>query len=208
MLRKIKSIGKGETKHYPEIEPEDLNKLYDSFDISTPTGLFEKVWFDIMFHLVRRGRENLRTMTKTSFAVDNDPSGKRYIHQIQFELDKNHNINDDAFDTIGEGRIYETKTSSCPVASFIKYNEHLSPDITALWQKPKRKITSNVWYCSVPVGEKILGGMMSTLSSKYGLSQRYTNHSIRVTSLQVLEDGNIEGRHIIRVSGDTKAWIP
>jgi hypothetical protein len=43
--------------------------------------------------------------------------------------------------------------------------------------------------------------MMPTLSSKYNLSQRYTNQSIRVTSLQVLEDGNIEGRHIIRISG-------
>ena len=30
---------------------------------------------------------------------------------------------------------------------------------------------------------------------------RYTNHSIRVTSLQALEDKNIEGRYIIRVSG-------
>ena len=39
------------------------------------------------------------------------------------------------------------------------------------------------------------------LSAKYGLSQRYANHSIRVTSLQVLEDHNIEGRHIIRISG-------
>ena len=56
-------------------------------------------------------------------------------------------------------------------------------------------------YCNVPVGQKILGGMMPRLSEKYKLSQRYTNHSIQVTSLQVLEDANVEGRHIIRVSG-------
>ena len=43
--------------------------------------------------------------------------------------------------------------------------------------------------------------MMPKLSLKYGLSERYTNHSIRVTSLQVLKDLNIEGRHIIRISG-------
>ena len=43
--------------------------------------------------------------------------------------------------------------------------------------------------------------MMSKLSIKYELSQRYTNHSIRVTGLQSLEDANIEGRHIIRISG-------
>ena len=43
--------------------------------------------------------------------------------------------------------------------------------------------------------------MMARLSLKYKLSQRYTNHSIRVTSLQVLENNNIEGRHAIRISG-------
>ena len=43
--------------------------------------------------------------------------------------------------------------------------------------------------------------MMPKLSLKYGLSERYTNHSIRVTSLQCLEDQNVEGRHIIRISG-------
>ena len=39
------------------------------------------------------------------------------------------------------------------------------------------------------------------MSVKYKLSQRYTNHCIRVTTVQVLEDNNIEGRHIQRVSG-------
>ena len=74
-LKEIKANGKGETNHYPEIEPEDLKKLYSSFDLDTPAGPFEKVWFDIMFQLVRRGRENLRTMTKSSFSVGDDATG-------------------------------------------------------------------------------------------------------------------------------------
>ena len=60
VLKHIRSLGKGETSHYPEIEPEDLQKLYSSFDIEDPYGLQHKVWFDIMFQLVRRGRENLK----------------------------------------------------------------------------------------------------------------------------------------------------
>ena len=43
--------------------------------------------------------------------------------------------------------------------------------------------------------------LLRTTRGKDGLSKHYTNHSIRVTSLQVLEDLNIEGRHIIRISG-------
>ena len=43
--------------------------------------------------------------------------------------------------------------------------------------------------------------MLAKMSLKYKLSKRYTNHSIRVTSMQILEDNNVEGRHIQRVSG-------
>uniref|UniRef100_A0A7M5UHB0 Uncharacterized protein n=1 Tax=Clytia hemisphaerica TaxID=252671 RepID=A0A7M5UHB0_9CNID len=148
VLKQLKFNGKGETEHYPEIEPEDLQKLYSSFDLSAPTGLFEKVWFDIMFQLIRRGRENLRSMTKSTFAVGVDAVGKRFIHQAKSELDKNHNINDGAFDTTGEGRIYETNTEDCPVKSFVSYLDHLNPALDSLWQKPRIKINSAVWYCS------------------------------------------------------------
>jgi len=128
VLRQITSSGKGGTTYYPKIEPEDLIRLYS-------IGIFEKVWFDIMFQLVRRGRENFRSMTKSPFTVDIDSIGKRFVHQTKSELDKNHNINDNTFDTIGEGRIYETNHPSCPVASLFKYIEHLHPDLDALNQK-------------------------------------------------------------------------
>jgi hypothetical protein len=39
MLRKMKSLGKGDTSHHPEVEPEDLRKLYNSFDTNDPRGL-------------------------------------------------------------------------------------------------------------------------------------------------------------------------
>ena len=71
------------------MEPEDLKKLYASLDIGTPTGLLEKVWFDIMFQLERRGRENLRSMTKSSFAIGVDSVGKRFFHQVKSESDTN-----------------------------------------------------------------------------------------------------------------------
>jgi hypothetical protein len=66
---------------------------------------------------------------------------------------------------------------------------------------PKRLQIYRIQRVACAVGEKPLGNMMANMSKKYALSQRYTNHSIRVTSLQLLEDNNIEGRHIIRVSG-------
>ena len=72
MLRTIIKSVKGDINHYPEIEPEDVKKLYSSFDLTSPTGLLEKVWFDVMFFLCRRGRENLRDMNKITFFVSRD----------------------------------------------------------------------------------------------------------------------------------------
>ena len=200
----IAKSGKGSTIHHPEIEPEDLEKMYQSLSIETPTGLQEKVWLDVMIYLIRRGRENLMQMTKHTFCVGIDAAGKKFICQNSSEQDKNHDgIHDDGFDTTGEGRMYETGDSLCPVNTFTTYLSHLHPGEDSLWQRPLEKISYNsqVWYYRAPVGEKYLGGMMSKISSKYHLSQRYTNHSLRVTSMQILDDNNVESRHIVRVSG-------
>ena len=130
---KTRQILKGQVAHYPEIEPEDLNKLYTSIDINTPVGLQEKVWLDIMIFFVRRGRENLRVMTKESFSLGVDASGKRFISQVTGEVDKNHSsISSDQFETIGEGRMYETGKPSCPLKSFLADVSHLNEKQNAL----------------------------------------------------------------------------
>lgn len=203
LLKILTKSGKGNTDHHPEIEPEDIKKLYSSFDINNPIGLQEKVWLDVMMHLIRRGRENLRMMNKDTFLIGKDATGRRFVHQSTSEMDKNHGISDNDCDTIGEGRIYETGGSSCPVKTFEAYISHLHPLEFSFWQRPLERYDQNkqVWYYRAPLGEKSLGNMMAKMSVKYGLSERYTNHSLRVTSLQVLDDNNIEGRHAIRVSG-------
>ena len=46
-----------------------------------------------MFYLCRRGRENLRTMKKSDFALKVDEKGK-YIEKVSDELTKNRREND------------------------------------------------------------------------------------------------------------------
>ena len=107
---KLKKTGYGETTHYPPIEPEDLYKLYRgehfAFDIHTPVGLFQKVWYEICFYLCRRGRENAREMTRDTFKMGKDASGRQFVYQAVGEVDKNHTASDKPDDTIGEGRYY------------------------------------------------------------------------------------------------------
>lgn len=90
----LKKKGLGSTEHKPPISDDDLQKLYNpeniAFSINTPCGLQKKVWFDLSYYLCRRGRENQREMTKTTFAVDKDSQGVEFVYQNIDEADKNH----------------------------------------------------------------------------------------------------------------------
>ena len=89
-LVELKKDGLGSVQHYPEIEDEDLIKLYSQWQTDCPQGLLDKVQFDIMFYLCRRGQENLREMKQDHFATAKMPDGKQYVFQRKDELDKNH----------------------------------------------------------------------------------------------------------------------
>ena len=111
---------------------------------------------DIMLYLIRRGRENLRQMTKHSFAVNTEASGQKYIFQVNSELDKNHSTNDSGNDTTGEGRIYELQGNpKCPVKNFEDYMRYLHPTEDTLWQRPLDSFDPELqlWYYPAPLGE-------------------------------------------------------
>ena len=204
LLTQLKRNGLSKVNHHPEITKDDLQKLYLSFDLNTPKGLQQKCMFDIMFHLVRRGRENLREQTKETFAIAVDSQNRRYVYQAVDELDKNHRENDDPHDSTKDGRMYEQAGPLCPVKTFELYLSKLNPELKFLWQRPKQAIQAtadNCWYCNVPVGKNTLGSFMKDISRAADLSKQYTNHSIRVTAVTVLDHSNFEARHIMRVSG-------
>ena len=201
----LKKQGKGGVDHKLPLSKEDMKKLYTSkhtFDTSTPIGLQNKVFFEIMLHICRRGRENLRQMTKQTFIVKKDGSAKKYVTQQFDELDKNHRADSHPDDTTGEGRMYETGGPLCPVHSFEKYVSKLS-DIDALWQRPLDSYYEgdDTWYCRSPIGVNTLNRFMAKISKMADLSRSYTNHCIRSTCITVLDDAGIEARHIMRITG-------
>ena len=91
----------------------------------------------------------------------------------------------------------------CPVKSFVTYTRHLRGNkCDRLFQRPSLKENSVGWYESAPMGNNTIGNMMPNLSEKAGLSRRYTNHSLRATSVNVLDNiGNFASRHIMTVMG-------
>ena len=204
----LKRQGFGRVDHHRPISKEDLEKIQSCYNPSSPDpkSLQQVVWFNLMFHLIRRGRENLRLLTKQTFAVQADATGKKYVYQALDELDKNHRGKDQPDDSPGEGRMYERPNSPyCPVKTFELYLSKLNPSLSCLWQKPKVRESfsesDEVWYCNAPLGKNTLATLMSSISKEIQLSYQYTNHCIRATGVSLLDECNFEARHIMRVSG-------
>lgn len=91
----------------------------------------------------------------------------------------------------------------CPVRSFRKYLSKLHPSRDDLWQRPLDSFddSNDIWYMNSPVGKNVLADMMRTISRQSGLSREYTNHSIRATSITVLDTKKFSDRDIMSVSG-------
>lgn len=89
-----------------------------------------------------------------------------------------------------------------PVAS-LNYISKLCPDLEDLLQRPNASfdVGESTWYCKSPLGKNTLASMMSEISHIALLSMTYTNHSIRATSITVMNLGGVTGRHIMKVSG-------
>ncbi|GFS17584.1 potassium channel tetramerisation domain containing 15b [Elysia marginata] len=78
----------------------------------------------------------------------------------------------------------------CPLSSFLKYVTHLHPMMDAFWQRPKRNISSTdiVWYDHTPLGSSTLTKIMQRICQQAGVSDSYTNYSIRSSCIPLVEE--------------------
>ena len=89
----------------------------------------------------------------------------------------------------------------CPVSSFENYLSVLNPMNEFLFQRPKSSGKGEVWYDNMVVGENTLGKKMKVISQQAELSTTYTNHSIRATTITILDRSGFEARHKMSLSG-------
>lgn len=201
MMKVIKKIGKGNVNHYPLISHIDLEKVFANLSTKTPKELQWITWFYIQYHFCRRGNENVTFMTKDTFQVIVIDGNKCLVPRID-EMTKNSREKDN--ECAINGRIYETFTENCPVATYEKYVSKLNPDCHRLWQKAKNntmEVTdSNCWYYKVPLGVHTLSKFMKEISAHTTLSKIYTNHSIRVTAITTL-GARFTENEIMTISG-------
>ncbi|CAB4026334.1 Integrator complex subunit 9-like [Paramuricea clavata] len=193
----LKSIGLDKPGHKPPISDADIKRLYECglFDTDSPNTLQNKVFFEIMLYFCRRGRQNLRQLKKDDFVIKINPQGQKYVVKTG-DTTKLDDGEEGGMMIAGGGPL-------CPVYSFEKYLSHLNPVNKFLFQRPRENCPSDgiVWYDNNVVGENTLGKKMRVLSVQANLSVEYTNHSIRATTITILNRYGYLAKHIMSVSG-------
>lgn len=201
MMVKLKKEGKGSIRHKNSISKEDMARIFSSeaLNITTPLGLQNKVFMDVMIYYANRGRENVRDMKADDFVLQTDEQNLRYIVHRD-TLTKTRRENDDEGYS---GYMYEIPGSSrCPVSSFLAYKDVLNPAIDCLWQRPKPTAPSEgPWFCNAPLGVNTLGTKMKAIADAAGCAKKYTNHSLRATTVTVLDHAGFASRDIMAVTG-------
>ncbi|XP_043936510.1 uncharacterized protein LOC122809249 [Protopterus annectens] len=194
--------------HHPALSESDLIKLRHSPALSplTAAGLVRKVWVDIQLYLAKRGTEGLRDLKPNSFVIHIDENGLQYISLKHTDESENHKYFTEQNKLKVKGFIYELPGDPlCPVQSFKKYISKLPENAPALFLHPIRASQiyfggSPVWYAK-PMGINYLSGMMPRLSKEAGLSRVYTNHSLRTTTVRLLQSAGSQARDIMAVMG-------
>jgi integrase len=191
VLMDIKRSGCGVVTHYPVISDDDLSKIAN-WKWSTPKELQLKSWFTLHFHSILRGRENLHDL-QIEDIIFTCEHGKN-VARLRDKLTKNHRKD---VTSANGGTIFGTNYEDCPLLLLQHYISKLCKKNPYLWQRPRVKVceTDDEWYVDQKVGINTVGYFMKTLSEALGLSQCYTNHSVRATAITVLgrayQDNNV-----------------
>lgn len=186
--------------HRMRIEMEDLKKIYlsDAMDTNKPDSLQNKVFFDISLYICNKGKDYFRNMKKNDFDVSTDIHGRRYVWLKDTSVPREEELppklklkreDEHPVYQVGE-RMYERPGDPrCPLSSFLKYVTHLHPMTDAFWQRPKRNVSQSdyVWYDHAPLGSSTLTKIMQRISLQAGLSDNYTNYSIRSACIPLVE---------------------
>ena len=145
-IRENKKKGLDTSQPKTDIAQDDVKKLNEEyFKPGLANGntevLLHKVFFDIMFHTGRRGKEGLRALSKKSFQVKTAADGKEFIKITFNEVTKKNqgDQNSSGLATLHNNHaiINEQKTSElCPVNTFKHYLANLNEKCDAFFQHP------------------------------------------------------------------------
>ena len=155
------------------------------------------------YYLGRRGREGWRELTKNSLEFKHDDQNKEYITIKHTEQTKNNQGGSKQKDQdYTDVRMYGLPGSSMdPISSLKLMLSKLHPDCEALFQTPLTKFSkaAECWYKNEPLGKNSIAQLMPKISKKAGLSQVYTAHCVRASTITRLHQAGIDAKQICAI---------
>lgn len=203
MVKKYLTSDQDEQGHYERIQDSDMEKISAYFESKSDIiTLQEECLFNIMLHFQLRGRENLRCLTQDSFGFSFESNREFAFIKVPL-LQKNvkASVNRKEFENLkGAKMVSQPNLKQCPVSKLKKYLSLLTPATKGNALFPCIKKDGSFSTMTV-IGKDKLGGFLSSISLKAGLSKKYTNHCLRVTGINVMHDAGMSPEEIASVTG-------
>ena len=193
--------GNPKPKHKPQISTSDMKKLGEYFTDHQKNNrkLVEYVWFGLCFYFGRRGREGWRDLRSNSFCVKKDEDDHEYVCEGVTMKTKNHQGGSKVSENdYSDPRVYDKPF----INAFKLYKEKRNQDECTFFQTPLQFWSENdeVWYKREPMGKNRITTMMNEISKKAKLSQIYTPHCIRASTISILFQAGVQPKQICELT--------
>ena len=191
-------------EHKESIHKSDLAKLalyfHDVLEEGNAVKLTQYCWFNISLHFALRGAEVQTRLKKEDIVFATDSEGKEYATLRRDFLSKNcpGGVGGREFETCGRSQ------DPRQVQALKKLLSKLHPQVDRLFQRAlqgPQADTKETWFMRCPLGHTVLREMLVRISKAADLSQRYTNHCLRATSITILKTTGFDDRAVCQLTG-------
>eukprot|EP00093_Oithona_nana_P003223 03223.XXX_133367_134008_1 [CDS] Oithona nana genome sequencing. len=162
----------------------------------------------LQVNLGRKGRERMDLLKKTDFEIFEHPKVGRYYQKIVGEpSSRNYNADSEVLEA-GGVILFKVNEFGLNCGQYLKdYIAKLDPNCPFLFPIPKRLSQNMIgylhtipdWYECTKIGLNQLAKPLPEVSTALGLT-RYTNNTIRPTTIQFLKDSGFSDREIMDIT--------
>ncbi|KAK6178295.1 hypothetical protein SNE40_013098 [Patella caerulea] len=211
MRGKLKKKGKGNlSRKAQKLTDEDEELLWQSGELGmhSPQSLLNTVWYFNGLLFCFRGNDEHSQLMLNDLELLSDPVLGEYV-QFREKSTKTRQSGENDNRKGFIPRMYSNKENPdrCPVAAYKLYISKrpslMFHEDARFYLQPKslKNVECKVWFTSQSIGINTLQKMMPRMAQIAGLNGRFTNHSVRATSISRLSDAGVPTTIIAQHSG-------
>ena len=159
--------------------------------------------FGSIFVIIWAEGKGWRELTKDLLESKQGDQGKTFVTIKHTEQSKNYQGHKQKDQDYSDVRMYEMPQSRLdPVVALQLMLSKLHPECDALFQTPLKNFdkSQECWFKNEPLGENSISQLMPRISRKAGLSQVYTAHCVRASTITSLHQAGVDAKQICAIT--------